>query len=417
MDERSKAPTSNAPGPPLFDPARPEVRADPFPVFRELREKSPVFFCEPLGGWMLTRYDDCVAALREPRLSSDRITPFIANLPPEKREQMGELWRTLRSWTVFSDPPDHTRIRGLFNKAFTQRAIAHLRGRVEACVDELLARRPGGEIELIGDFAYPLPAMVICDMLGLGRDDLERIQAWSDAISTFIGLPKKPSESYYAAARGVAAMNEYFREAVAARRASPGDDLLSQLMAASEGGDRLTQDELVATCALLLFAAHSTTTHLLGNGALALLRNRDQLELLRADPALVDSAVEELLRYDGPIQTIRRVVKEPLEFRGARFAAGDLVFPMLNAANRDPAEFPDPERLDVRRAPNRHIGFGFGIHFCPGAPLARMEGQIAFRALLRRSDRFELAEGREVRWLEWFGVRGLRELHLRIAPA
>jgi cytochrome P450 len=417
VDERPNNPPATTPGLPLFDPGRPEIRSDPFPAFGELRAKSPIHFCEPLGGWMLTRYDDCVAALRDARLSSDRITPFMENLPPDKREQMGELWGTLRAWTVFSDPPDHTRIRGLFNKAFTHRAIERLRGSIEAVVDELLARRPDGRLELIGDFAYPLPAIVICDMLGLGRGDVGQIQVWSDAISTFIGLPKKPSESYYDAARGVGAMNEYFRAAIAARREKPGDDLLSQLMVASEGGDRLTQDELVATCALLLFAAHSTTTHLLGNGTLALLRNRDQLELLRADPSLVDGAVEELLRYDGPIQTIRRVAKEPFEFRGVRFARGDIVFPMLNAANRDPGEFPDPERLDIRRASNRHIGFGFGIHFCPGAPLARMEAQIAFRALLRRSDRFELDDDREVSWLGWFGVRGLRELYMRIAPA
>ncbi len=398
---------------PVFDPRDPGFKADPFPAFRRLREEDPVHRSDVLGGWVLTRYADVLAALRDARLSSDRITPFFAELPAEQRAEMRDLGDSLRKWSVFSDPPQHTRLRALFNKAFTPQAVERLRGGIERVIDELLAPAlPRGRIDLIAEFAYPLPAVVICEMIGLPCDDLDRIKAWSAAIEPFLGMAKKPKEVYDLARRNVAEMGDYFRVLIDEHRRRPREDILSDLIAASEGGERLTEDELVATCMMLVFAAHTTTTHLIGNGMLALLRHPEALAALRADlsrPA-VARAVEEFLRYDGPVQVARRVVLEPSEIRGRRIAPGEILFPLLNAANRDPEQFPDPERLDVGRAENRHIAFGIGPHFCPGAPLARMEGQIAFTAILKRLDDVRVVGTPE--WIESFGFRGVKALPL-----
>jgi cytochrome P450 len=397
----------------IFDPHGPGFRADPFPAFRRLQLEDPVHRCDALGGWVLTRYADVVAALRDPRLSSDRITPFFAELPQEQRADLKSLADSLRRWTVFADAPRHTRLRALFNKAFTPLAVERLRGGVERVVAELLAPALArGRIDLIAEFAYPLPAIVICEMIGLPSDDIDKIKVWSAAIEPFLGLAKKPLTVYQAACRNVADMEEHFRRIVADHRRRPREDILSNLIAASEGGERLSEEELIATCVMLVFAAHTTTTHLIGNGMLALLRHPEALTALRADlsrPAVV-RAVEELLRYDGPVQVARRVVVEPMELGGHALARGAMIFPMLNAANRDPLQFPDPDRLDLARAENRHIAFGVGAHFCSGAALARMEGQIAFPALVRGLADMRLAGAMD--WIESFGFRGLKTLPL-----
>lgn len=394
-----------------LDPTNAAFRADPFPVFRRLRLEDPVHRSEAVGGWVLTRYADVQNVLRDARLSSDRITPFFDNLDPEQRTATRELGDFLRKWAVFSDPPQHTRLRALFNKAFTSRAIERLRPGIEQIVRDLLAPALArGEIDLIAEFAYPLPAVVICEMIGLPREDIDRIKIWSGAIEAFLGLARKPKEVYDSAGRNVAEMAAHFHRTVDEHRRRPREDILSDLIAASEGAERLTQEELIATCMMLVFAAHTTTTHLIGNGMIALLRHPDILAALRnaLTPATIACAVEELLRYDGPVQVARRVIREPIEIRGRRLARGDIVFPMLNAANRDPEQFPDPDRLDLARANNRHIAFGYGSHFCPGAPLARLEAQIAFAALLPALDDARLAG--PIEWIESFGFRGLKAL-------
>jgi len=401
-----------------LDPADPAFRADPFPAFRRLRREDPVHHCEAVGGWVLTRYVDVLATLRDPRLSADRITPFFESLSEEQRTETRELGDSLRKWTVFSDPPQHTRLRSLFNKAFTSRAVERLRAGIEQVVHDLLAPAAArGRIDLIAEFAYPLPAVVICEMIGLDREDIDRIKVWSAAIEAFLGLAKKPKDVYDTARRNVGEMADHFRRVVDDHRRRPREDILSSLIAATEGEERLSQDELIATCMMLVFAAHTTTTHLIGNGAVALLRHPGSLAALRADlaPAAIARAVEELLRYDGPVQVARRVVREPIEIGERKLAPGDIVFPMLNAANRDPDQFPEPERLDLARANNRHIAFGYGPHFCPGAPLARMEGQIALTAILGTFDDIRLAE--PVDWIESFGFRGLKALPLEFRAA
>jgi cytochrome P450 len=399
--------------PTTLDPHNDDFRCDPFPVFARLRRQDPVHWSDIVGGWVLTRYADVVATLRDPGLSSDRITPFFDGLQPEQRPAMEQLATSLRSWAVFSNPPQHTRLRNLFNKAFTSRAVEGLRAGIERIVHDLFQpalRR--GQIDLIGEFAYPLPALVICEMIGLPLSDIDNIKIWSGAIEPFLGLATKPQHVYDDARHNVAEMTDHFRTIVNGHRQRPRQDILSGLIAASDGGDHLTEDELIATCMMLVFAAHTTTTHLIGNGMVALLRHPDALASLATDPSPeeVSRAVEEILRYDGPVQVARRVVREPIEIGGRRLASGDLVFPMLNAANRDPEQFAEPDRFDIMRSENRHIAFGFGAHFCPGAPLARMEAQIAFTEILRAIDEIRLAG--PIEWIESFGFRGVKALRL-----
>lgn len=398
-----------------LDPHDEGFRADPFPTFARLRDTDPVHWSDAVGGWVLTRYADVVATQRDPRLSSDRITPSFAELPTARRLELQQLQTSLGSWAVFSDPPEHTRLRKLFNKAFTARAIAGREAGIERIVDDLLRpllRRGTGD--LIAEFAYPLPALVICDLIGLPHDDIDDVKVWSGAIESFLGLANKPPHVYEAARRNVDAMTEHFRAAINDHRARPRGDILSGLIAASDGGDQLSEDEIIATCMMLVFAAHTTTTHLIGNGMLALLRHPEAYGALKSNPSqqAIGAAVEEMLRYDGPVQVARRVVREPIELRGQRLRRGELVYPMLNAANRDPEQFTAAEQFDVTREGNRHIAFGFGAHFCPGAPLVRLEAHHAFRAIMRSRSRIRLAG--PIEWLDSFGFRGLTALPLEL---
>jgi cytochrome P450 len=392
----------------VYDPRLPEVIADPYPTFRRLQAEDPVHWSEPLGGWVLTRYGDVRAALNDPRLSSDRITPFKAS-GSGQRAGLGELLRLVGLWAVFTDPPVHTRLRGLMNLAFTSRVVERLRPRIEELIDELLDRVRGrGGMDVIRDFAYPLPITVIAEMIGVPPRDREDFKGWSDELAAFIGSAIATPDKYERAGRAITAMADYFRAMIAARRAHPEDDIMSGLVAAEERGDVLSEDELVATGILLLFAGHETTTNLIGNAVLALLRHADQAALLRAHRELAPSAIEELMRYDGPTQAMVRVAVEDVEMAGKTIKRGDRIFTMINAANRDPAQFTDPDRVDLRRQHNRHIAFGYGIHFCIGAPLARLEGQLAVPALLRRYP--DLALAAEPPWLPSLVFRGVTSL-------
>jgi cytochrome P450 len=399
----------------LFNPSNVELRADPFATFARLQDEAPCFFNQQLGGWMLTRYDDVVAAFRDPRLSADRISPFMRGLAPDRRQQMQPLWQTLGKWSVFADPPQHTRLRGLFQRAFGKQAMLSLRANIRQLVQHLLERiSPGDEIDFVERFAYPLPAMVICDLLGLPHDDIQKIRDWSDDIATFIGLPIKPAHTYDLARAANDSLSEYFSGWLGVRRAQRGRDLISTLLEAAEQDEATGDAEIIATCGLLLFAAHTTTTHMLANGVLALLRYPEQMATLRAEAELIPGAVEELMRFDGPIQTVRRQALESFELHGQRLEAGDIVFLMINAANRDPRRFENPQALDVRQGARQQIAFGVGHHFCAGATLARVEGQEALAALLAAPLRFELGAHAPEDWLDSFGFRGLTRLPLRV---
>lgn len=399
----------------LYDPRRAETMADPYGALRMLRASDPVHWSPVLRGWLLTRYADVRAALFDPALSADRITPFMASLPPERRTSLSGLERMLTRWAVFADPPDHTRLRALINRAFTPRAIAALAAPIGEIVDRLidgfLARigPTGGEIELIADFAYPLPAMVIARILGVPDGDVWRFKDWSDDLAAFVGSAQATPDKYERAARGIADMDGYFRAIVRARQQAPArQDVIGALIAAEEAGRTLSEDELVVIAVLVLFAGHETT-NVIGNGMIALLSQPDALNLLRAHPELAESAVKELLRYDTPAASVTRVARRDMEMGDKRIHTGDRLFLMLMAANGDPDVFENPDVLDLARDPNPHLAFGYGPHYCVGAPLARLEARIAFQRL----DVIELASDR-LEWSDNLVLRGVRRLPLRV---
>jgi cytochrome P450 len=397
-----------------YRPNDPAVLADPFPLYRRLRDEDPAHWSPLLKAWVLTRYEDVKRVCLDARMSSDRLRPFFATLPSAEAARIGELIRYLTLWMVFRDPPVHTRLRRLASKVFNVRSMHALRPNVEALTAWLLDGIGGREeIDFIAEFAGPLPALVIMDMLGAPRGELARLKRLSDEMALFIGSARDSPEKYARAEAATREMAELFRDLIAARRAAPQNDLLSQLVAIEEEGDRLSEDELVATCILLLFAGHETTTHHLANGLAALLRFPREAERLRADPALAPAAVEELLRYDGPIGAQVRIVQEAQDFHGRTFKPGERVFLLMNAANRDERAYPDPDRLDLARSGVPHLTFGFGAHICLGFPLARLEGQVALPAVLARWRKIEPAGGAPA-WIDSMVIRGMQAMPLRV---
>ncbi len=366
---------------------------------------------------MLTRYDDVRRVCLDKEISSDRLRPFFASLPGEEAQRIAAIIRYLSHWMVFRDPPDHTRLRRLTSKVFHVRSMHAMRPTVERLTALLLARIGDREhVDFVGDFAGPLPALVIMAMLGVPESELLRVKRMSDDMALFIGSSRTSPEKYDTAEAATQEMAAFFRAFIAARRAEPEDDLLTELVHLRDGDDRLSEDELVATCILLLFAGHETTTNHIANGLMSLLRFPDQLHKLRDDPTLAPAAIEELLRYDGPSIAQVRIVREPLSLHGKTLQPGERVFIMLNAANRDPRAYPDPDRLDIDRNGVPHLTFGFGMHICLGFPLARLEGQIALPAVLERWRSIELAEPESrLEWLNSMVFRGMKAMPLTIA--
>jgi len=388
-----------------FNPMDPEFLADPYPTYHRLRDEDPVHH-SPLDFWVLTRYEDVVAVLRDPRFIKEPLVSVVAarfgvTVPPGVGLSM-----------LDRDPPDHTRLRSLVSKAFTPRVVEGLRPRIQKIVDDLITRAEAvGRMDLIEEFAYPIPVNVICEMLGVPIEDHERFKGWSLDIARGLDSVWLPPESEIPKRSGAArhAIGDYMRGLIAERRASPRGDLLSALIAAEEAGDKLSEDELIATCILLLIAGHETTVNLIGNGTLALLRHPEELRRLRETPGLITSAVEELLRYDGPVQRTARITSTEVTIGGRTIGKGEMVMPFIGAADRDPSQFTGPDRLDLGRTDNRHIAFGWGIHFCLGAPLARIEGQIAIDTLVRRLPRLTLVDD-EPEYRQSLTLRGLKAL-------
>ncbi|TMK16454.1 MAG: cytochrome P450 [Actinobacteria bacterium] len=379
----------------IFNPFDPVTRADPYAVYRRLREEDPVHR-SPLGIWILSRYGDIEPILRDARFSNDirnaRSFPLATSSGPEFEQRIERRAKVM----LFVDPPDHTRLRSLVNKAFTPRVVEQLRPRAQEIVDDLLDHAiERGEMDLIADLSYPLPVIVIAEMLGIPPEDRVLPPDMIDVVE-----------------RSADAFTEYFERLIADRRARPGDDLLSALVAAEQAGDRLSPEELVSTCILILVAGHETTMNLIGNGMLALLRHPDELARLRADVSLVPSAVEELLRYDGTVQMTGRTAKEDVTVGGRRIEAGEISILLIGSANRDPERFADPERVDVTRKDIKHLAFGAGAHYCLGAPLARVEAQIAFTELLRRLPPSLCLATDQPEWRENIVLRGLKSLPL-----
>jgi cytochrome P450 PksS len=392
----------------------PAGRANPHPVYARLRSEQPLYRFDSMNigapVWLATRYDDCVSLLRDTRLFKDQ-----ARLTAALQERYAALVTPVTSISrhlLNLDPPDHTRLRALVQKGFSSQIVDGLRPRIQAIIDELIdGAAAAGGMDLIADFAVPLPVTVIAEMLGVPAEDRSRFRAWSQLLvstpNTTEGLARKRATHAEFAA--------YLHALVGSRRLEPRDDLVSALIAANEEDDRLDNRELISTIFLLLIAGHETTVNLIGNGVLALLQHPEQRRRLVEEPALIGSAIEEMLRFDSPVETATlRWSAEEIEIRDTRIPAGEIVLPSLVAANRDPEQFPEPDTFDVARAPNRHIAFGFGIHYCLGAHLARVEGALAVRTLLDRLPDLALATGADaLSWTTGLLVHGVLSMPVR----
>jgi len=377
-------------GAPLeFNPLDPAFIADPYPFYRRLRETAPVFKT-PQGLWLVTRYDDVTFALRDKRFGKD----FVGNL--ERR--YGNLARmdepaiaSLARTMLVLDPPDHTRLRALVTKAFTARRVADMRPRIKALVDEQLDREiDKGEMDVMRDLAHRLPVIVICDMLGIPEDHRAPFLAGSNVNGRILEPVPMSREELDQANRNTQMAGVYFNQLCELRRREPRDDLTTELVRAEEAGDKLTAEELQANIGLLFGAGHETTTNLIGNGLLALHRHHDQWERLKADPSLIPNAIEELLRFEPPAPHVGRYVAKDADFQGGTVPAGSAILLLVGAANRDDRRYPDGDRFDIHRKVGQHLTFGYGVHFCLGAALARLEGRIALDELLKRFPEWEV---------------------------
>lgn len=394
-----------------FNPIAPGMLANPHPMYRALREQRPVHWNDVMESWVFTRYDDVDAVLMDPRFSADRrrASNRFAQMAEQQRQQQdfGPFGRV--QTMLSSDPPEHTRLRRLVSKAFTPRAVENLRPRIQEIVDELLdAAQEKGTFDLVLELSYPTPVIVIAEMLGVPASDRPDFKRWSDAVVATLGGPFVSQQVMDEARQSIHELVDYLHDFIAARRKEPRDDLISGLIAAEEQGQVLSEDEIMATTMLLLIAGNETTTHLIGNGTYALLQNRDQWDLLKNDPSLIGSAVEELLRFDGPVQLTSRVATEQIDIAGVTIEPWQVAIVLLGAANRDPDKFPNPDRLDITRNPTEHLAFGDGIHFCLGAPLARAEAQIAIGSLVQRFPHLKQESGPE--WGGTFIIRGVHKL-------
>jgi cytochrome P450 len=397
-----------------------EAVADPYPLLAALREHDPVHWSTKYRSWFITRYDDVTAALRDDRFSSDRITPYRrAKLEgPDADPGVRAAFEVLEGWMVFKDQPDHKRLRRLLSRAFTPKAVTQMTSSVEVIAAELLdgiAARSVGAVDLIGDFAYPLTASVIAGMLGVPRADREQFKDWSDQITGLVFGGMGDATRHTVGARGMAELTSYLSDLVRAHEREPADDLISAMISARDDRDALSHDEVIATGVLLLFAGHETTTNLIGSGLLALLQYPSQRRLLDERPELVGGMVEEVLRFDGPAKTVARVMGDDVELRGRLLRRGERVFLSPSAANRDPAVFDDPDTLDITREKSGQLGFGIGMHYCLGAPLARLEASIAIPAALARLPGLGLTD-ESLRWHPVLLSRGMQRFPAQFAP-
>jgi cytochrome P450 len=392
---------------PLF---KADMLADPYPSYHRLRSEDPIHWDASDSRWVLTRYSDVVSMFRNPAASADRASALTALAPPSVRPLLAFRGNSMLN----SDAPKHTRLRLLVSKAFTARAVEAMTNKIQQLVDGFLdSVQSRGHMDVVAELAYPLPVTVIAEMLGVPSADRERFKHWSDDFALIAGgagsVGEFTMDEYHRITQAYQDLTAYLALVVAERRVNPRDDLLSALARAEEAGDRLSEGELYANATLLLVAGNETTTNLIGNGVLALLRNPDQLARLRASPALVASAVEELLRYDSPVQFTTRLLKEDIAMGGKTLRTGQLVLLLIGAANRDPSQFADPDRLDITRTDNKHLAFGLGSHFCLGAQLARLEARVVLESLLRRMPGLRL-EGDMPAYRSHFNLRGLKSL-------
>ena len=401
----------------IFDPFAADTIANPYLDLAKLRSVEPVSWNEPLKGWLLTTYDEVKAAQRDQRLSAERVKPFTEHMAATNRPELKKMGDLLNQWLLFRDPPAHTPLRRLLIDTFTPRAIEELRPRIGEIVDELLLPViRSNQFDMISDFAFPMPATVIAHILGVPPSDVPKFRNWSNDLATVIGNSRQVPDRFERGSQALFTLTDYFNKTVFNRRKARNKGMLiDDLIAAQDSGGPMSKDELIASCILILFAGHETTMNLIGNATVLLLKNPNQLALLEEDQNLIPSMVEEVLRYETAAFVIVRVADEDLEILGQKIAKGDRVFLMLGAANRDPLHFENPEEFQIRRKPNRHLSFGYGIHFCIGAELARVEAEIAFSRLLPLLGDVELVS-ENLDWDDNFVLRGVKSLLLRKRP-
>lgn len=389
-----------------------EFVQNPYPTYSRLLEEGPLHFVDVSGGWgvwAVFRHAECSGVAKDPRFSVRRTEGMLFTLPTDRQGDFKELVRMLGLWMIFIDPPEHTRLRKLMNKGFTQPAAQALRPQVEKIVDRVLdSISDRGEIDLVAELAYPMPVRVISELLGVPETMHEAFLRWSAAIAEFNGSPHRTVEQAENAQNAVLALTDFFRSAVADRRRNKGNDLISLLIDIQEEGEVLTDEELYAQCVMLLFAGHETTRNLIASGIYLLLRKPEKMSELRDNPDLIRPAVEEFLRVESPIQYTARVTTEPIELCGVRIPKRQTILCMLGAANRDPRQFEHPDMLILDRLNNQHLAFSAGPHFCIGAQLARLEAQVAILRTIQRF--FKLRLSKHPEWERNFGFRGLKNL-------
>ncbi|MEH2162867.1 MAG: cytochrome P450 [Nostoc sp.] len=395
-----------------FNPFNREFRTNPYPTYHHLRSEEPLHRYFVDGDWVLTRYVDVKAVLKSGRVCSHDKPELIK----EKNQYLQGKQRNLNSLASISNrllfymnPPDHTRLRGLVTKAFSLTVVEQMRPRIQGIVNELLGKvQNTGNIDIIADLASPLPVTVIGSMLGIPNEAQDQLHQWSNVLSRILDALVS-LEEYEAMNQAINEFQEYLRTLVAEREKNPQPDLISGLIAAREQGDKLSEEELLSTCILLFATGEETTVNTIGNGMLALLRHPEEMEKLKKEPTLIQNAVEEILRYDSPVQLTNRIVLENIEIGNQTIKAGEKILLCLGAANRDPAQFPDPDRLNINRSENNHLAFGDGIHYCLGATLARAQAQIAINTLLQQFPNLQLASD-NLEWRKNLALRGLTSL-------
>jgi cytochrome P450 len=390
-----------------------EILQNPYPAYARLHEEGPLHYVDVDGKWAVWAvfsHAECSSIAKDPRCSAKRAQHLLLTLPVGSQSEFSELARMFSLWLIFMDPPEHSRLRKLLNKGFSPAAIEGLRPQVEAIIDRMLMPlKHGSEVELMSEFANPMPVRIISEMLGVPQEFHDTFVNCSRAIAEFRGSPDRTVEQARAAQDALIELTDFFRKTVAERRRNKGNDLISLLIDIEEDGEVLTEEELYAQCIALLFAGHETTRNLIGNGMYTLLQHPQETEELREKPEMIRTAVEEILRYESPVQFTARVLKEEIQVCGQHIPKKWTILCMLGAANRDPKQFKEPNQLNLKRLNNQHLAFSAGPHFCIGSQLARLEGQIALLNLVRRFPEMKLT-GPRPEWASTFGLRGLKSI-------
>ncbi|WP_216828665.1 cytochrome P450 [Alkalihalobacterium elongatum] len=394
----------------LLDPL---VVVDPYSYYETLRKHDPVYWNSQWGGWIFTSYEEVKNGFQDIRLSAERVRPS-KGMGKEKQQEMSSTYTILSNWLVFNDPPKHTRLRMLMNKAFTPKAVNKLLPKIEETTDYLLNdMSKNREVNVLQSYASILPIMVISDLLGVPKEDRNLIKKWSDDLMLLVFGAAEVENRHEVAKNSLSEMVDYLKVIIKDRRVNPKEDLISALVEASEDQDKLSDDEVISTCTLLVFGGHETTTNLIANGLLAFNNHPEQLQLLKNKPELINTAVDEILRYDGPSKAMVRVAKEDFILNDKEIKIGDKVLLVQASANRDPAVFERPNEFDITRSPNHHLGFGRGIHYCLGAPLALQEGRIALGKFIEKFPSYRVLD-QKVEWQPTFVNRGLKYLNISL---